>query len=426
MTRLTHGLLCLLALPLLAATTGCRPTTTWSPDGQRLALDPYGFLYTFDLATRKFQQRTQGPQRAMNPAWHPDGQKIAYFQSTVKDGAVTFLALNQLDLSTGKHTRLVNKLSLAQPADVPGELKLNFGNVEDLVRMTCSASWSPDGKRLAYSGPSGEASGIWVAEANGAGAVPLLPEGRSGFDPVWSPDGSHLVYLGFAMEEPEPGAAPQTRSPDLEVVRPDGSGRRVLWNARERGPLAALGPSPRWSADGKSVLVLVDGEKKADFGIPDTCALWSIPVDGGEPRQVAPIPGPSPFATLTPHATAMTFFFAPRTPDESVPTLGVAAAPFAEPKSLHRLDRKLVGIAEGEDVDRFPIPDISPDGKHVAVAIIPKKSPATLLLAGTGGEQLERIPIPRPVVPTVKKPAPKKPEPRKAPVRKAPTRRPKR
>lgn len=430
MNRRTRPLLpLLLVLPLLSALAGCRPTTAWSPDGKQLALDPYGYLYTFDLATKKFQQRTRGPQKALNPAWSPDGKKIAYFQAMMKNSEVSALALNQFDVTTGKHSRLVSKLPLAQAQNGSGEFKINVGNAEDLIRLVAVTSWSPDGTQLAYSSPQGDRPGIWVAAADGSNPRQLLPEGRHGFDPAWSPDGRQIALLSSPAIEPpvpaaEPGAPPRPPSPDLEVISADGTGHRVLWNAKERGPLAMLGPGPRWSSDGKSILMLVDGPKTADGGMPENCTLWSVPVDGREPTEVGIVPGPSPFVTLNPHGTALTFFLAPKTKDEVAPTLASAVAPFSEPKSLHLLDAKLTGLAEGTDVDRFPIPDISPDGQQIAVALIPKKGQASLLLTSAAGGPMERFNIPAPVgaVPTkpaVKKPAAKKPVAKKRPVRKS-------
>lgn len=91
-------------------------------------------------------------------------------------------------------------------------------------------SWSPDGRRLAFIGqPNGSppASGstgsdLWVMERDGADARPLTTEGRASGKPRWSPDGQLVAYQ---VRAPESGDGSET---DVEVVRPDGTGRRTV------------------------------------------------------------------------------------------------------------------------------------------------------------------------------------------------------
>lgn len=414
----------LLVLPLLA---GCRPGTSWSPDGKQIALDPAGQLFTFDVGAKKFRQRPTGPLKVMNPNWSADGRKLLYYLAALKGEDVTALSLAQMDFATGKQTPLAAKLTITKPANKPEDLRINLGNTQDIVRILASASWSPDSTRLVYGAPQGEDAGIFVAKADGTGSRPILPQGRQGIDATWSPDSGAIAFFGSPPAEapklPEEGAPPMgPRSPDLDVISADGTGHRVLWESKTRGKLAPFGPAPRWSSDGKSIFVLVDGEAKPGVDRPDNCVLWSVPVDGGEPKMVAPVPGPGPFVTLTPNATALTFFFAPKSDTETAPTLAWATAPFSELKSLHLLDTKATGLPEGGDVERFPIPDISPDGRSIAIAIMPKKGKSSLVLASADGGPIERfvIPVAAPAAATTaKKPVAKKPAPRRSAMKKA-------
>ncbi|MBZ5657636.1 MAG: winged helix-turn-helix domain-containing protein [Acidobacteriia bacterium] len=55
--------------------------------------------------------------------------------------------------------------------------------------------WSPDGKRIAFSGL--KAGGQWqlyVVSADGGALQRLLPESEAGIDPTWSPDGNSLLF----------------------------------------------------------------------------------------------------------------------------------------------------------------------------------------------------------------------------------------
>jgi Tol biopolymer transport system component len=89
-------------------------------------------------------------------------------------------------------------------------------------------SWSPDGKQIAYrSERSGEPE-IWVMDADGTGQRRLT----EGLSPAWSPDGSLIAFSGRA---------------GLSVIRPDGTGLRVL-------PHTEGGEYPSWSPDSSRIV----------------------------------------------------------------------------------------------------------------------------------------------------------------------------
>lgn len=63
------------------------------------------------------------------------------------------------------------------------------------------AVWSPDGRRIAYSG----GSAISVVDADGADERHLVPaDGELRRRPAWSPDGSQLAYSGQGRQEGAP------------------------------------------------------------------------------------------------------------------------------------------------------------------------------------------------------------------------------
>ena len=103
----------------------------------------------------------------------------------------------------------------------------------DLTRLTHSPgpdfdpSWSPDGTQIAFrSERSGEPE-IWVMNADGTDQRRLA----AGLSPAWSPDGLFIAFAGRA---------------GLSVIRPDGTGLRVL-------PHTEGGEYPSWSPDGSRI-----------------------------------------------------------------------------------------------------------------------------------------------------------------------------
>jgi TolB protein len=88
-------------------------------------------------------------------------------------------------------------------------------------------SWSPDGTQIAFRFERRGEPEIWVMNADG-GDRRRLAEGLS---PAWSPDGSLIAFAGRA---------------GLSVIRPDGTGLRVL-------PHTEGGEYPSWSPDGTRI-----------------------------------------------------------------------------------------------------------------------------------------------------------------------------
>lgn len=99
---------------------------TWSSDGDRIALTVYprqgpSQIYSFDLNDGRWQKLTNHPGGAYDPAWAPDGSKIAY---VVRDGNQHDLWLMEADGSN------------------PVRLTGTGGNR--------APTWSPDGQYLAF------------------------------------------------------------------------------------------------------------------------------------------------------------------------------------------------------------------------------------------------------------------------------------
>jgi Tol biopolymer transport system component len=163
---------------------------TWSPDGARIAF--HGWVRGSDgdngqglyVINRDGSDHTLllGPVAGIgtfDPAWSPDGSRIAYIGST--DRRTCAGASKTVGCTDDWRLHL---MVLALDGSEPRELHpagscfcLMFGP---------SLTWSPDGRSIAMDGPGGDgvSSGLVVMDANGTGVRQLLEDAGM---PAWQP-----------------------------------------------------------------------------------------------------------------------------------------------------------------------------------------------------------------------------------------------
>ena len=111
--------------------------------------------------------------------------------------------------------------------------------------------WSPDGAQIAFDAGTAEGNEIWVVNADGTNATPIV---RRSTDcaiscgevalPAWSPDGSKLAFVRYQF-------GPSGLEGAVIEVQDIASGdRRVLYTA----PTETALNYPRWSSDGRSIV----------------------------------------------------------------------------------------------------------------------------------------------------------------------------
>jgi Tol biopolymer transport system component len=217
----------------------------WSPDGKRIAYssDKGGTedIYVLDLATKEEKRVTSFPDSAeVASAWSPDGKMLAYQD---QNGA-TYV----LDLDTTKVRRV------AGPLFAPSK-----------------PSWSANGKTIAI------------------GALkPYTHRFREGTSQILTVD---VATGALTYTEPAPFKSLSTRGEDGPTYSPDGSSLTfvmdsVLWiqpvdrNGVPSGPARQINhevtDAPTWSGDSKKLLYLSNGKLRlisADGGSAETIPL---------------------------------------------------------------------------------------------------------------------------------------------------------
>ena len=212
----------------------------WSPDGTRIAFrshrDGNEEVYLMNADGTEQVNLTQSPGADYSPAWSPDGSQIAFTSSREKQGGLDIWVMN----ADGSEPRRVTK--------EPG--------IQEYP------SWSPDGQQLAFSCTLGRVLPIGVGDfeicvvnADGTRLKQLTDSPGISQLPDWSPDGKLIAFQsdrnGWSTR---PGYTPPGYSPDrfgdmeVFVMKADGHNQVNLTNQpREDDSM------PAWSRDGHLV-----------------------------------------------------------------------------------------------------------------------------------------------------------------------------
>ena len=177
------------------------------------------------------QSRSEGTYH-LSPALSPDGKQVAFFSE--KD--FYFIDLYLADVATGKVKRRLLKSSYSS-------------NYETFRFITSSASWSPDGKKIAVAAKSGPRDVIVIIDVDRNREERRIKIKLNGITtPSWSPDGKQIVFTGY-----DGGLS------DLFIVNVNGTDLRRLTNDR----YADL--HPVWSPDGRTIAFATDRGEDTDF-----------------------------------------------------------------------------------------------------------------------------------------------------------------
>ncbi len=226
---------------------------SWSPDGRRVVYDSYhvnhGILVVNDDGSHRLHLIANSQEVAhIQPAWSPDGSKIAFIKGTVVKERIVNTDLYVMDVDGGNVMQLTN----------------TYGN-------EWLPAWSPDGTRIVYAfRPGLQIRGdIYVINADGRSD----PKPLATFDladetcPVWSHDGTQIAFVFGRSPHIADGRY------NIWVMNADGSNMRQLTRTLRKDYT-----EPSWSHDGSKIVFVSADPATEDY--PTRGEIYIMDADG--------------------------------------------------------------------------------------------------------------------------------------------------
>jgi TolB protein len=212
-------------------------TPRFNPTAQMIAYMSYvqtkPRVYLFDLESGRQEMLGNFPNMTFSPRFSPDGNKVAL---TLETGGNSDIYI--MDLRTRALSRLTS-----DPA------------------IDTAPSFSPDGSQITFESDRGGSQQIYVMNADGSNQHRIsFGAGRNG-TPVWSPRGDLIAFTS------------QNGGFHVGVMRPDGSGARIITNGWED-------EGPTWAPNGR--VIMFGRSSPGGRG----SQIWSIDVTGRNERRV--------------------------------------------------------------------------------------------------------------------------------------------
>jgi Tol biopolymer transport system component len=183
-----------------------------SPDGAQILFvnanyaEATGDIFLMDRNGANVVQLTTAPQLDDQPAWSPDGLRVAFRSYRAgREGDIWVM-----NAAGGNLTNLT-------PDPLPG------------ISDERTPAWSPDGRRIAFASNQGGNMDIWTMAADGSDQLQLTVAPEFETEPVWSPDGATIAFRRNHGADSDLYLVASTGGPATRLTLP-GFQRAATWS----------------------------------------------------------------------------------------------------------------------------------------------------------------------------------------------------
>jgi len=198
---------------------------------------------------------------ASSPVWSPDGRMIAF-----------------LDYEKGRHIYII---PIGKGGEHTGEM-ITVDAPEGIEEVRLLAGWPPDNKIGAITIGQQEFALYTLPEKGGKATI--IAHGGYPAQPRWSPDGKRI----FHTNKLDKGSGDWKGLAIASVSAEGGKVVTVPLQLEAKIRLWAYGAGNRISPDGNTVVFA--GQTTPEG--PHIAHIWTLPIDGGTPRQLTDSPSP--------------------------------------------------------------------------------------------------------------------------------------
>jgi Tol biopolymer transport system component len=265
----------------------------WSPDGKKIAFssgrDRNTDIYVMDADGTNLKRLTDSPEADTHAVWSPDGSKIAYTSGW---------HIYVMDADGSNQTSLCGRTQW-RPSWSPDGRSITYEGGDDIymtdvdngkkVNLTNSPgvfdgepSWSPDGKRIAFGSMRDGHYEVYVMNADGTNQTRLTnfpdqPEEHKGswhwgLGPSWSHDGKRIAFAFYDRS---------TYCNDLYAIDADGTNQTNLTNTQPG--VYGVVQRPLWSPDDQQIAF-----EGADWSKREPIGICVVDADGGNLKRLTP------------------------------------------------------------------------------------------------------------------------------------------
>ena len=328
-------------------------------------------------------QTVVGGWRTPSPKWSPDGKQIIFWSLLNGGGPVVISAeggfpwrLPIKGSDPGFSPNIVQNDPRFSPdgkwvsyiSEKTGATEIWLWSVREtrdvqLTKLGCrirSMNWSPDGRWIALSADLYGGFDIWRVAVPGGQAFRLTSDKRDELNPVWTPDSNRIVFVQ---------ADERAIDHDIFQITAEGGSRQLIVSDKdffdEGG--STLG-YPFVSPDGKNVLFRSWRSGWINY--------WAVPLNGGEPRQIAPENSDQNDASWSPDGKSIVY----TSNHNGTYDLRVVSVAGGKPKVLMAPE---MGVCED--------PEWSPDGSRISFVLTTSTRPKDLYIVSLKSGEIKQL-----------------------------------